>query len=41
MISIAVAAISPGNQTYSQVARLGESLFVSGQLGHIIGFRPA
>ena len=32
-ISIAVAAIPPGNQTYSQAARLGDLLFVSGQLG--------
>lgn len=32
-ISIAVAAIPPGNSTYSQVTRLGDLLFVSGQLG--------
>jgi len=32
-IPIAVAAIPPGNQTYSQAVRLGDLLFVSGQLG--------
>ena len=32
-ISIAVPAVPPGNQTYSQAVRLGDVLFVSGQLG--------
>ncbi len=32
-ISITVAAIPPGNHTYSQAVRLGDLLFVSGQLG--------
>ena len=32
-ISVAVASIPPGNQTYSQAVRLGDLLFVSGQLG--------